>query len=251
MQAVRDEFSRIDWTDDVETLFRPVNLGLRKAVAGAVTWAVEKHGEVIVLEEDTIPGDLFVPYAIDMLERFRDDERIAHISGYNVVPEAELSFPSAGSRLTHYPESIAWATWARAWAHFDDTMAWGGSVNLTDLAKVTGSRVSAVRWKQSFDDVAANRISTWAYRWIASMWSRGSLTVSPNRNLVTYGGYDEGTNSALWMRRGPSCRSSRVTSPSLETDSIEFDPGAERWINRVVFGARSSGWSRARSSLSC
>lgn len=262
VQAVRDEFSRIDWTDDVETLFRPVNLGLRKAVAGAVTWAVEKHGEVIVLEEDTIPGDLFVPYAIDMLERFRDDERIAHISGYNVVPEAELSFPSAGSRLTHYPESIAWATWARAWAHFDDTMAWGGSVNLTDLAKVTGSRVSAVRWKQSFDDAAANRISTWAYRWIASMWSRGSLTVSPNRNLVTYGGYDEGTNSALdapWTEL-PLFEGDLA---ELETDSIEFDPGAERWINRVVFGGTFVGvvkgaivsvvlsarkWLRSRSS---
>ncbi|MBU1586708.1 MAG: nucleotide-diphospho-sugar transferase, partial [Actinobacteria bacterium] len=71
VQAVRDAVSEIDWTDDVDTLFRPVNLGLRKAVAGAVSWALEKHGEVIVLEEDVLPGELFVPYMTRMLDRFR------------------------------------------------------------------------------------------------------------------------------------------------------------------------------------
>lgn len=243
VQAVRDAVSEIDWTDDVDTLFRPVNLGLRKAVAGAVSWAVEKHGEVIVLEEDVLPGDLFLPYMTRMLDRFRDDSRIAHISGYNIVPQSELS--SAGSRLTHYPESIAWATWARAWAHFDDSLEWGSSVPIAELARTTGSRVSAVRWKQSFRDAATNRIGTWAYRWIASMWSRGDVVLSPNHNLVTYAGYDEGTNSAL---KAPWKELPLFEGELEELDDAEitFDPNAESWINRVVFGGTVVGVLKGR-----
>ncbi len=240
VQAVRDAVAEIDWTDDVETLFRPVNLGLRKAVAGAVSWAVEKHGEVIVLEEDVLPGDLFVPYAAHMLERFRDDNRIAHISGYNVVPPGQLSPGGAGSRLTRYPESIAWATWARSWEHFDDSLEWGATVSVRELAGITGGRVSAARWKQSFADAAANRIGTWAYRWIASMWSRGDLTLSPNHNLVTYAGYDEGTNSAL---KAPwdELPLFEGTLDELDDADIRLDPRAEAWVNRVVFGGTAVG----------
>jgi hypothetical protein len=238
VQAVRDAVAEIDWTDDVETLFRPVNLGLRKAVAGAVTWAVEKHGEVIVLEEDVLPGDLFVPYATHMLERFRDDERIAHISGYNIVPPDQLS--GAGSRLTRYPESIAWATWARSWKNFDDSLAWGSSVPVGELAGITGSRISAVRWKQSFRDAATNRIGTWAYRWIASMWSKDALVLSPNHNLVTYAGYDEGTNSVL---KAPWTELRLFDGELAELDDAEIvvDPKAEAWVNRVVFGGTLVG----------
>ena len=240
--AVREAVGEIDWTDDVETLFRPVNLGLRLAVAGAVTWAVEKHGEVIVLEEDVLPGDLFVPYATHMLERYRDDDRIAHISGYNIVPPHALS-TTAGSRLTRYPESIAWATWGRAWQGFDDSLEWGANVSTAELARITGSRISALRWKQSFADAAANRISTWAYRWIASMWSHGSLTLSPNHNLVTYAGYDEGTNSVL---RAPWKELPLFEGglAALDDGAPALDPKAEEWVNRVVFGGTAVGLAK-------
>ena len=240
VEAVREAVSGIDWTDDVQTLFRPANLGLRRAVAGAVDWAIDAHGEAIIVEEDVLPGDLFVPYATHMLERFRNDDRVAHISGYNVVPPASLSTPIAGSRLTRYPESIAWATWSRAWGHFDDSMEWGGNVSVSELARITGSRAAALRWKQSFADAASDRISTWAYRWIASMWSRGALTLSPNHNLVTYAGYDEGTNSVLkapWVEL-PLFDGSL---DELDDREIVLDPRAEEWINRVVFGGTPVG----------
>jgi hypothetical protein len=242
VQAVRDAVAGIDWTDDVETLFRPANLGLRLAVAGAVSWAVDRHGEAIVLEEDVLPGHDFVPYASHMLERYRHEDRIAHISGYNIVPPRALTSTS-GSRLTIYPESIAWATWARAWEHFDDSLEWGANVSVSDLAAITGSRVSALRWKQSFADAAANRISTWAYRWIASMWSRGALTLSPNRNLVTYAGYDEGTNSVL---KAPWDELQLFEGALEELTGGEpiRDSRAEAWVNKRVFGGTALGLAK-------
>ncbi len=38
VQATRDAVAGIDWTRDVRTRFRPVNVGLRASVSDAVTW---------------------------------------------------------------------------------------------------------------------------------------------------------------------------------------------------------------------
>lgn len=238
--AVQDAVEGIDWAAKVDTRFRPVNLGLRASVVDAVSWATSKYGQVVVLEEDVLPGPDFLPYAEHMLDHYRDDDRIAHISGYNVVPPGKLSNTTEHSRLTVYPESIAWATWERAWRYYDDDLTWALECSVDDLVAVTGTLSAALRWKLNFHDAAAGRISTWAYRWIASMWSQGALTLSPNRNLVTYVGQNEGTHtltspswSELPLYDGPR--------EALLSTAANRDVSADAWVNRTVFGGTPLG----------
>lgn len=239
--AVQDIVASIDWTDDVVTRFRPVNLGLRTAVADAVTWAVMTHGRAMVIEDDAIPGPDFIPYVSTMLERYRDDDSIAHVSGYNLVPPKISG--ETGSRLTLYPESFAWGTWERAWTHYDPSMQWARNVSIAELASITGDRVSALRWRQQFSDAAAERVSTWAYRWIASMWSRRALTLSPNRNLVKYIGYEDGTHTTLqapWEELpvfdgDVACLLQGPVARNLASDA---------WVGRQVFNETPFGLAR-------
>ncbi len=238
--AVQAAVEGIDWPAKVDTRFRPVNLGLRASVVDAVSWATSEFGQVIVVEEDVLPGPDFLPYAEHMLDRYRDDDRIAHISGYNVVPPGQLSSMTEHSRLTLYPESIAWATWDRAWQYYDDDLSWALGCSLGDLIAITGSRSAALRWRLNFRDAAAGRISTWAYRWIASMWSQGALTLSPNHNLVTYAGQDEGTHTLMsppWDEL-PLYDGSRDV---LLSDTAHLDASADSWVNRTVFGGTPLG----------
>lgn len=247
VSAVHSVARTIDWTDDVHERFRDENLGLRAAVADAVGWAVAEYGRVIVVEDDTEPGDAFLPYMHAVLDRFEDDERVEHISGYNLVPPARLRSQSAeGSRLTIYPESFAWATWERAWRHYDPDMEWGRNATVRELAEITGSRTAGVRWKQHFEDAARERISTWAYRWIASMWSRRSLVVSPNANLVTYTGYDDGTHTLM---NAPWSELPRYDGDPaiLLTGEVQLDPDADRWVGRTVFGESAFGVVRGEA----
>ena len=234
VQAVRDAVSGIDWPAEVRTRFRPENVGLRRSIVDAVTWATSEYGQVAVIEEDVEPGPDFLPYVERMLDRFRDDPRIAHISGYNVVPPTQLAPGGAMNRLTAYPESIAWATWDRAWKLYDDDLGWLHRHPAAELRAITGRRAAALRWLQNFRDADAGRISTWAYRWIASMWSTGAVCLSPNVNLVRYVGQDEGTHTAtappwteLPVYDGP-------LEPLIAGDPVA-DPGADAWVNRVVF----------------
>lgn len=240
VQSLAEMFT---WTNNVETRFRPTNLGLRAAVTDVVSHAVSQHGQAIILEEDTLPGKNWFPYAQEMLSRYRSDASIEHISGYNLVPERFQSNPGSGSRLSRYPESIAWATWDRAWEKFDGSLDWALNVSVADLSKIVGSTAGALRWKQNFADAEAGRISTWAYRWIASMWSRGSYVISPNQNLVTYAGYDEGTNSfmkAPWSELD-------LYQGDLEkclAGEITLDETADKWIGKTVFSETPFGVAR-------
>ena len=240
---VQSLVNNFTWTDNVETRFRPTNLGLRAAVTDVVSHAVSQYGQAIIMEEDTLPGKNWFPYAQEMLNRYRGDTSIEHISGYNLVPDKFQTNIGQGSRLSRYPESIAWATWDRAWEKFDGSLEWALNASTGELAKIVGSTSGALRWKQNFADAEAGRISTWAYRWIASMWSRGSFVLSPNQNLVTYAGYDEGTNS--FMKAPWSELDLFEGSLDVSTSGVpKFDAVADKWVGKTVFSETPFGVCR-------
>lgn len=239
VQGVQDAVAGIDWQAEVRTRFRPVNVGLRASVVDAVSWAISEYGQVVVVEEDVLPGPDLLPYMEFMLEAYRDDTRIDHISGYNVVPLGAQT-PGGMNRLSIYPESIAWATWERSWSNYDDELSWLDRSRVRELTAITGSRAAALRWSQNFADARAGRISTWAYRWVASMWSHGGLTVSPNVSLVQYIGHDEGTHTvttAAWtelpLYTGPRER-------LLVADAVR-DEAADAWLTRTAFRGTPAG----------
>jgi hypothetical protein len=235
---------QIDWTDDVEILERATNLGLERAIPDAVSWVLRSHEAVIVIEDDVTIGDQFVDFAQSMLSQFADDESVMHVSGYNVVPTNSLTQPGEPIRLSRIPESFAWATWRRAWAHYDPDLTWARSCTISDLDRLTGSRWAAMRWRQNFRLAEHRLISTWAYRWIASMWSQGGWCISPNTNLITYRGYSGGTHTrrkARWQELPIGHLSVSDWSTGTPGTRPQVDSTAERFLHTTVFNANPLG----------
>ena len=235
VKEVQSAVQLIDWTDDVQTLFRETNLGLRQAVTEAVTWAISDHGRVIVLEDDCIPGSSCVPFMQAGLQKYKDESTIGHINGYNLVPAQHISHNESPIRLTRYIESYAWATWGRAWASYDDSLEWALNCSLSELAQVVGSKTAAIRWKINFHDAATGRINTWAYRWMATLWSKNLSTISPNVNLSAYDGHEGGTHT---RRRVRWTELPVVDGSSIQADELSTagpDPRADAWTGHTVF----------------
>jgi len=229
----------VDWTDDVEVLERASNMGLERAIPDAVSWVLSSHESVIVIEDDVIIGDQFIDFAQCMLSRFAADNRIMHVSGYNVVPSEALSNPSSSIRLSRVPESLAWATWRRAWQSYEPDLSWTRSCPHNEMANLVGSRLVASRWRQNFALADRRLISTWAYRWIASMWAQDGWCISPNRNLVSYRGYDAGTHTrrrAKWLELPIE-----HLSYQLDSGTPVVDERGERYLHRTVFSATGIG----------
>ena len=79
----REAALRIDWPCEINTRLFSQNLGCRRAVSSAVSWFFDAVDEGIILEDDCLPSPDFFRFAAVMLERYRTEEKVMHISGVN------------------------------------------------------------------------------------------------------------------------------------------------------------------------
>lgn len=107
----------IDWPCELKTLFRDENLGCKLSVSGALDWFFENEECGIILEDDCLPDLTFFSFCKELLERYKDDDRIGHIGGNCFLPgqiAKELSYDFCS--ITHI---WGWATWRRVWKNMD------------------------------------------------------------------------------------------------------------------------------------
>lgn len=179
----------VDWDCEVHTLLRERNLGCRPAVSSAVSWFFENVEEGILLEDDCVPHPAFFRYCAELLERYRDDERIFGIGGNNFRP---ASAAGASYSFSAYNQIWGWATWRRAWQHYDDSLSlWPGLRDTEWLESFLGDRTAARFWRSVFKRDLAGQIDTWDFAWTLASWMQHGLTVHPAVNLVTNIGFDD------------------------------------------------------------
>lgn len=173
----------VDWPCEVKTQYAKQNLGCRECLALGIRWTFSLVEEAIFLEDDCLPDPSFFPFCEAMLERFRGEERVMHINGSNFTSPAE----SAGTSyyFSKYVWVWGWASWRRAWQHYDYTMAtW--DERLPALRHSFDTRREQAFWMSIFEKARQDWkvAQTWDFPWIYSCWTRGGLTVMPTVNLV-------------------------------------------------------------------
>jgi hypothetical protein len=182
---VRRLGTQIDWRCKVRTLFRERNLGCRHAVSSAITWFFEQEPEGIILEDDCLPSIDFFPFCADLLERYRDDERVMTICG-SAYADSGTDYPSS-YYFSYYADMWGWATWRRAWQHYDCRMtrwpAFKAQGGLEALA--AGRPWHSAYWAALFDATYEQRIDTWDYPWIYTVIEQGGLACCPARNMIS------------------------------------------------------------------
>jgi hypothetical protein len=185
IKEVRSIATSVDWECEVKTLFREHNLGCKMAVSSAITWFFEHEQEGIILEDDCLPEQTFFPYCQELLEIYRHDTRVMAISGDNFQQgkkRTEYSY-----YFSRYPHCWGWATWKRAWQHWDgDFTSWPEIKEkffLNDLAM--GDETLVTYWAKIYDQCHAGKIDSWAYPWNYSCWVQSGLAALPNVNLVS------------------------------------------------------------------
>lgn len=185
VQAVRNHVVRhVDWDCEVKTLFRDENLGCRLAVSTAIDWFFDQETEGIILEDDCLPDISFFPYAEELLDRYREDERVMVIAGNSFYGyDHQLPHSYFFSRYNH---CWGWATWRRAWQYYDRDMNQWPTLRNTDwLLRVgDGSQLFRRYWTRIFDAAYAKKIDSWAFRWTLSCWAQSGLSILPSKNLV-------------------------------------------------------------------
>lgn len=192
-EEARRIIEQIDWSCELYTLFRGENLGCKEAVSSAITWFFEQEEYGIILEDDCLPDLSFFPYCEELLVKYKDDDRVGHISGQCFFSDT-LNFPYSYdySKVVHI---WGWASWRRVWKNFDiNLLYWKTAKN--DKVK----RESLFLNKQeeiyfsSFisDTLAGNKgISAWDVQYLFMLRTQNQLSIYPSVNLVTNIGLDD------------------------------------------------------------
>ena len=189
----------VDWPCDVIRDYAPVNLGLARRVSSGLEAVFSQETEAIILEDDCVADPTFFSFCAELLDRYRDEPRIGQIAGctFQVAGDAAASY-----YFSRYPNCWGWATWRRAWRHFDYSMpSWQQAPREHRLPPWMQDPAERRYWEHSLDATARGRIDSWAYRWTWALWQHDCLSVAPYRNLVSNIGF------------GPAATHTRESTP--------------------------------------
>ncbi len=189
-EQTREIIKDIDWDCELKTLFREENLGCGKAVSGAISWFFENVSEGVILEDDCLPEPTFFRYCQEMLERYREKEKVGIISGNNFL------FNKFNIEDSYYfskiPHIWGWATWRRVWNNYDFNISkWPEYKKTGWLKNIFKKKTARYYWKNIFDDVYSGKINTvWDYQLTFLFFLNNYLAIVPKKNLISNIGFD-------------------------------------------------------------
>ena len=191
MEAREVVLNGVDWECEVITLFRTENVGCALGVSQAANWFFEQEEMGIILEDDCFPDETFFSFCAEMLHYYKEDERVMHISGFNIQNGKKRG--NSSYYFSRYAEVWGWATWRRAWRLFDFEMStYPDFLNDRGLDVIFKDPPVKKRWYKNFKYVLSEIPSTiWDYRWMYSIWKENGLCITPNISLVQNIGFDE------------------------------------------------------------
>lgn len=184
-RVVREIFDKnIKWDCKIEKIYSKKNLGLVNNIKKGLDYLFEKEGKAIILEDDTLPNRSFFKYCEFCLNKYEHDDSIFHISGCNFFPNSKSDCSSYS--LTSIVNIWGWATWARAWKHYDVEMkSWKTQERNTFLKHWCTTKKQLTDTRAMFDLHCENKDPwTWDYQWVYTCWANNGLSVMPHKNLV-------------------------------------------------------------------
>ena len=208
VNKVREVIRHIDGFASIEVVERATNWGLARNIIGGVTEQIRRYGRVIVLEDDLVVAPYFLRFMNDALEAYKDEPQVGHIQACDFTQDASLP----DTFLIKFTGSWGWATWERAWQHFNPD----GQALLNELENRRLTRRFDFNGNYRFTRMLRRQVqgknNSWAIRWNASLFLKDILSLNVGRSLVQNNGFDgSGTHcgggnlygSQLWMQPLP------------------------------------------------
>jgi len=183
-KSARDIATHIPWECEVHTNFLEDNIGCDQAVPLGIDWFFENVEEGIILEDDCIPDPTFFSFCEELLEHYRSNKRVMHISGNNF--QNGQTYGDGSYYFSLYSHSWGWATWKRAWTKFHPAVS--NLVNYKKENRVATLPLSAPAQKFWMKQYLYRQ--NWDSLWQYTIWYENGASILPNKNLVTNIGFD-------------------------------------------------------------
>ncbi|TAD98091.1 MAG: hypothetical protein EAZ97_11365 [Bacteroidetes bacterium] len=199
------------WTKEVQIRESEQNKGLAKSIIEGVTEIVQKHGKIIVLEDDLTTAKGFLTYMNQALETYKNEDLVYQISAY--------TYPANYENIqteTFFLKNVCswgWATWAEKWQIFEPD-AQKLMDQFTNQQKIDDFNLKYYYSFELLKMQAAGTINSWAVRFHASVFLKGGLVLFPKKTLIQNIGFDSS---------GENCAPDDFYSSSPQTDFVKVE----------------------------
>ena len=181
--AARAEAEAVDWPCEVVKLYSEDNMGCGRRLSSGITAVFECEEEAIILEDDCVPVPSFFDFCEAMLERHRNDERVMAVCGSNFDPD--LWRGNGDWCYTNYVYVWGWASWRRAWQHYDFFMPSLKEEGDEVLNRIFRNWKVRTIFREILWYTKAGHVDTWDHQWNWTIWRRAGLVAIPRLNLVS------------------------------------------------------------------
>lgn len=201
IEKCKDIVADIDWECEVHRNYSEVNLGCGMRIYSGISWCFEHVDRLCIIEDDCKPTLDYFKFCSELLEMYKDDQRVDMISGmnnletYDITPYSYI-FAQTGSIW-------GWATWKRAWDTIDydlnfmeDEDAIRLIRNLIQPRRLAKDLIK-IGWKKYESLKSGNKLTSWSYQRGINAYLHHGLTIIPHKNLITNIGLTEDSVHAV------------------------------------------------------
>ena len=239
VNEVRNYIRTLQGFKQITLIERSENWGLARNIIDGVTSQVNRYGKVIVLEDDLVVAPYFLTFMNEALEIYKDEQKVGHIQACDFTQDPSLP----DTFLIKWTGSWGWATWDRAWKHFNSN----GQELLHELESRKLTHTFDFNGKYGFTRMLRRQIegknNSWAIRWNASLFLKDILSLNVGRSLVQNEGFDgSGTNCG-----GGGLYASHLYLnhlPITKISPIEENKEARQVFSKY-YGRTNSFWAKA------
>jgi hypothetical protein len=128
-----------------------------------------------------------------------------------------------------------WATWLRAWQHYDVTMSQWADPHiqervLNQFEDRRERRYFCDKWTHAY----GGRIDTWDYQWSFVCRARDGLSVMPRHNLISNIGFGPEATHTLVKNRVAAMPTQPMIFPLQHPAAVVRDAEADRLLGRLT-----------------
>ena len=193
LEEKKNQKEMCDYVEIIRTQFLNIkiikqnyNIGLAKNMIQNVTSIVNKHGKLIVIEDDDFVSEAFLKFMNDALTYYEPHKKVWHIASHTFVNNHEKINDVFLHRVMY---CWGWATWKDRWSFFEkDPEALINEFTNEDIKKFNLDDTEPF-WSQVLNNYSGH-INTWAIFWYATIFKNKGLCMNPFYSYVRNIGLD-------------------------------------------------------------
>ena len=197
VNAVRHYVETIKGFKEVHYRFSAINLGLGSSIIAGVSEVINRHGSIIVLEDDLRVEPGFLRFMNQGMTAFENCMDVWSVCGYSNKVSIPENYPYDAYFSTR-SSSWGWGTWANRWNsvdwsfdHWNEWKTYARRFNLWGGSDCFGMLA----------DCRNGKNQSWAIRFCFNQFLQNKVSLFPVKSLITNDGFDgTGTNCRRWSR---------------------------------------------------